>query len=471
MQWRVSEEGLSFVRWPVRAVKVGTRLTLQADAPKAEQTLPFVPLTGPDPYPLDRWAGVPFDAQVAALVEAIYIERIEVAELGAFTNVDVLAWRGDTRLSVEVKVRTRQAEADPADLRLTDTQLETMLQLRNAGWPAHFVVLSVPEWQRTPQAQLAAGTWHSCHTQATRSALNVTLEVKEPLVPLSVRGLLRARARYEAAVAPEPTTDVEAAAVPKRPTLPHPKRARTTRGVDARPAVLSPGEEPLDGPPRIVAFTGEHSWLHPAHPHPVTLGGRRYPSALAAFLAARTLDPEVREALTQAVSLERALRVCAGQPERAGWGSLRMQVVEALFRTVFSARPERLGSALLNTFPALLVDQTVEHPFLVGLRGPLAALTQQRAVLAHAHASAAERPCLRCSFALESKWPGFVGCAVPGGQMATRTCTDAPLVFGPAHDGAGKLNLTARLLPLTATGTHLFRPGWTSIEESAFRRG
>ena len=116
VQWRVREEGLSFVRWPVRAVKVGTRLTLQADAPKAEQMLSFVPLTGPDPYPLDRWAGVPFDAQVAALVEAIYIERVEVAELGAFTNVDVLAWRGDTRLSVEVKVRTRQAEADPADL-------------------------------------------------------------------------------------------------------------------------------------------------------------------------------------------------------------------------------------------------------------------------------------------------------------------------------------------------------------------
>ena len=348
-----------------------------------------------------------------------------------------------------------------------------MLQLRNAGWPAHFVVLSVPEWQRTPQAQLAAGTWHSCHTQATRSALKVTLEVKEPLVPLSFRGLLQARARYEAAVAPEQTPDVVPVVVPKRPKLPRPKRDRTIRGVNARPAVLSPGEELLDGPPRIVAFTGEHSWLHPAHPHPVMLGGRHYPSALAAFLAARTLDPDVREALTRATSLERALKVCAGQPERAEWVSMRMQVVEALFRTVFSARPERLGAALLTTFPALLVDQTVEHPFLFGLRGPLAlaALTQQRAVLAHAHAAAAERPCLRCIFALEAKWPGFVGCAAPGGEAATRTCTDAPLVLGPAHDGAGKLNLTARLLPLTATGTQLFRPGWTSVEEPAFRRG
>ena len=151
VQWTVDDRHLTFTRWPLRAVRVGTRWVLQPQPPSTIPPIPLPAVEGDDPYPLDRLASVPVEVQLAALAETIYIEQVEVAPVGAFTNIDLLACQGDNRVAIEVKVRRTEDGADPEPLRMSSTQLETLLQLRDAGWTPHVVMRSAPTTARTPE--------------------------------------------------------------------------------------------------------------------------------------------------------------------------------------------------------------------------------------------------------------------------------------------------------------------------------
>ncbi len=459
VQWTLDDRHLRYTRWPLRAVQVGRRWTLQAQAPRLLPPIELPDAEGEDPYPLERWDSVPLEAQLATLAETIYIEQIEVAPLGAFTNIDLLAWRGETRLAIEVKVRRTDGEAGPEPLRLSGTQLETLLQLRDAGWNPHVVVRSTPVWARSPARVLAEGSWHACHAIALRSALGNVLEVLPTLPELTVTGLLAARA----ASLPSPPSQSGPGTCMKDPeSVPQIKsggRPETVRRDPVSPTV--PTDIPTwSAQESIVAFENEFGFLHPARPAMVRLGGRVYPTPVAAFLAARTLDQDVRASLTGAGTLEDALTQGTGAAVRLDWPELRAEVVQALLRTSYPPGSSS-ARALTATLPAHLADERCEHPALSGLRGPdgLQALTEWRRQLAWLEVEDLPTACCRCARARKSSWPGLLGCTLAGGLAATRACTAAPVVRGPAFGDDGQVSYNSRLLPLTALGGRSFRAG------------
>lgn len=471
VQWMVDNQSLTFTQWPLRAVRVGTRWALQPQPPRVLPPLPFPAVHEDDPYPLDRLVGVPLEAQLAALAETIYIEQVEVAPVGAFTNIDLLAFEGDTRVAIEVKVRRTGNDDGPEPLRISSTQLETLLQLRDAGWTPHVVVRSVPVTARTPAEVLADGTWHACHAVAMRSALGNVLEVLPALPQLTLETLLAARATRLPSAETPPTVEPVEELRPSRP-IHSAKRQRKSRKPEH--PVHSTSQPVVDdsawaGPDRIVTFEGDFAFLHPAHPALVRLGGRRYQHAVAAFLAARTLDADVRAALTDARTLQEAISLGGGVLPRRDWTDVRPEVIKALLRTVFAPDSEQ-ARALITTLPAHLADLRVEHPALHGLRGQagMNSLQMWRSDLARGAVQDQPMTCIRCDHAREAGWPGLVECTLPGGLSATHGCSGAAVVKGPIVNQEGKVEFSGRLLPLTAIGGASFqladRPLLTSVE-------
>ena len=158
--------------------------------------------------------------------------------------------------------------------------------------------------------------------------------------------------------------------------------------------------------------------------------------------------------------MREAITLGAGVLPRRDWVDIRPEVVKAILRTAFSP-PSEHASALIATLPAHLSDSLVEHPTLNGLRGPegMKALQNWRGELARVAMVDQPSACVHCHHAQESGWPGLVGCALPGGLIATQECSTAPVVKGPAVGQNGKVEFAARLLPLTSIGGASFQAG------------
>ena len=200
--------------------------------------------------------------------------------------------------------------------------------------------------------------------------------------------------------------------------------ARPTRS--ARPAP----EIQLHGPRRLVSFSFEYAFLQVWAPAPVKLGGRGYANAAAAFLAARTLDDQIRTELASTSTPGPALRLAERSPVRPGWSALREDVAVAVLRSVY--RRER-GAQLVSTLPMLLADAEVWSPALDGLQGlPLFRLLGGlRGALAVRQITRRPGCCGGCRWARQAPWPGFAQCGHPEGSRGTLNCVGKQACRGP----------------------------------------
>ncbi|MGX9688583.1 NADAR family protein [Deinococcus wulumuqiensis] len=104
----------------------------------------------------------------------------------------------------------------------------------------------------------------------------------------------------------------------------------------------------------IDRFRGEAFFLSNFYPHPVRLGGALYPSAEAAFQAAKTLDPVQRERIRACPTPAAARAAGRRVTLRPGWDALRLDVMRGIIRQKF--RNPRLARALLATGDAHLEE-------------------------------------------------------------------------------------------------------------------
>lgn len=445
LYWSVAESSVTFTAYSVRTTVVRGVPILLPSSPRPEGTLslPVGPLL-PD---LTRWASVPEARLTAALIEGAYVERVAGAERGAFTNVDVLALDGGTPVVVEVKRRVRSKAHAGDPVTMTVTQAGTLGHLAAAGAEVHVAILVSPTGSAChPDEAIRRGRWQAGAPLIRPGWGEMHVDLWGAAEPVSLATLRRAR---EVA---RPSAPVQATQ-PITPPAPD-RRVRRSSGTPVRPFLEkgSPARGSLPArlpePRRLTSFSFEYAFLRPWTPAPIRLGGRLYPTPAAAFLAARTLDAEVRDALTGALTPGPALQFARHAPVRLDWTTrrdgapvLREEVASAVVRAAF--RAER-GEQLVATLPFLLADLEAWGPALDGLQGAayLHLLHARRGELAAQQATGTAGCCGLCAWARPGPWPGFARCEHQDGEAGTLACVGKKVCRGPG--GAALVALTTR---------------------------
>lgn len=103
----------------------------------------------------------------------------------------------------------------------------------------------------------------------------------------------------------------------------------------------------------ITSFRGEYAFLSNFWHSPVTHDGLRFTSAEAAFQAAKTLDPVIRERFTTLEPGE-AKRYGRTVPLRPDWESIKLRVMAEVLQAKFS--DPALRARLLATEEAKLIE-------------------------------------------------------------------------------------------------------------------
>ncbi|MFD2609181.1 hypothetical protein ACFSR9_06975 [Deinococcus taklimakanensis] len=446
VQWTAQEQGVSFVSRSLRTTVVRGQPVLTPGSPRPDGSLTLPP--GPLLPDLSRWAGVSAAQLGAALIEAAYVDRMAAADRGAFTNVDVLALAGTQPVVIEVKRRARTPEEAARPLPITTTQAGTLSHLRDAGCEVHFAVLLVPKGSTgRPGSALELGTWHAGAAVTRPGWGEMHVDLRGAMTPASLHGLRHAQSAHEQEAA-TPGKEREQAtggrsAVPSSPVAPKPQgMPRSSPDCPAGNRNTAPKLPKLKSPRQLVSFTFEYAFLRVWEAAPVKLGGRIYPSPAAAFLAARTLEVTVREALTEVLSPARAVRLAASAPAREDWVELRDRAAWEVLRTTY--RGER-SQRLVDTLPMLLNDPEVWGPSLEGLQGMagLNLLSRLRGELATRQARQLGRCCLQCFWAQPGPWAGFLKCGHPGGVAGTLACVGAQACRGPGGVALVAVNTAA----------------------------
>ncbi len=110
-----------------------------------------------------------------------------------------------------------------------------------------------------------------------------------------------------------------------------------------------------DGGDPIERFAGDYAFLSNFHRSDVVLDGVTYPTLEHAFQAAKTTDPDQRQAIRQAPSPGVAKRLGRKVDLTDDWDERRLSVMHALLVDKFTRHPE-LGAALLATGERELVE-------------------------------------------------------------------------------------------------------------------
>ena len=105
---------------------------------------------------------------------------------------------------------------------------------------------------------------------------------------------------------------------------------------------------------RIDEFQGENRFLSNFYPSRVEFDGVVYPTVEHAYQAAKTLDPELRKKVRDAVKPGAAKRLGRGVALRADWETVKCRVMFTLLRWKFHHQP--LRGRLLATGDAELVE-------------------------------------------------------------------------------------------------------------------
>lgn len=112
---------------------------------------------------------------------------------------------------------------------------------------------------------------------------------------------------------------------------------------------------------RILSFRGKYAWLSNFHPCPVLFEDHIYPSVEHAYVAAKTLNPVIRDMVKTIVDPSIAKRygrafILRGE-QREGWDGMRVDIMRELLRYKFSAEhnPD-LRKKLDQTGSSILVE-------------------------------------------------------------------------------------------------------------------
>jgi predicted NAD-dependent protein-ADP-ribosyltransferase YbiA (DUF1768 family) len=420
LQWVCKEQLLTFTTWPLRTVVLKGAPMVSFGSPyiDAEIELHLSSL----PTDLSRWSDVSEADLLAALVEAYYVEQIAAADVGAFTNVDVLALADSTPVVIEVKRRNRDVDKQGDALSMTKTQANTLGYLAKAGCEVHVIVQVVSRQASTSANGLATEQWWAGASVIRpgwgEARLDLVSAIKSPSLTV-----LR-QARKDTKLVSCQTRLEETSAKPKKARSSIPKKSKFPTQKKAT------SSDTLKRPPKLTSFSSEYEFLSIWAPANVKLSSQIYPSPALAFLAARTLDKAARETLMNISSPELALQLARRTPERLGWHSLRTMVASEIMRVAY--KRER-AQQLVNTLPLILADAQEFSPQLEGLQGQagLVILSKLRGELATQEAKRRGSCCFSCNLASPAPWPGFIRCTHPYGLSGTRDCVGKAVVRGP----------------------------------------
>lgn len=104
----------------------------------------------------------------------------------------------------------------------------------------------------------------------------------------------------------------------------------------------------------IDSFQGEHRWLSNFWPAVVLFEGETYPSVEHAYVAAKTLDLELRREIRTVNSPGSVKRIGRGITLRPDWEAVKLEVMEHLLREKF--KDPTLRSQLIATADQELVE-------------------------------------------------------------------------------------------------------------------
>lgn len=105
----------------------------------------------------------------------------------------------------------------------------------------------------------------------------------------------------------------------------------------------------------IKAFKGKHRFLSNFYPATVSLDGLEYPSVEHAFQAAKTLDPEARDAIRAAGTPGKAKRMGRKVDLREDWEESKLLAMLELVWQKFFKHPE-LKQLLLDTGDVEIIE-------------------------------------------------------------------------------------------------------------------
>jgi hypothetical protein len=104
----------------------------------------------------------------------------------------------------------------------------------------------------------------------------------------------------------------------------------------------------------IDSFTGEDRWLSNFWPVEVVFEGALYPSVEHAYVAAKTLDRDVRASIAQLQTAGAAKRAGRALKVRADWELVKYDIMESLIRQKF--QHVALRRQLMATGQGMLIE-------------------------------------------------------------------------------------------------------------------
>jgi|10_taG_2_1085330.scaffolds.fasta_scaffold93303_1 hypothetical protein len=109
----------------------------------------------------------------------------------------------------------------------------------------------------------------------------------------------------------------------------------------------------------ITSFKGKHSFLSNFHPCTVDFGGLIYPSSEHAYMAAKSLDPDVKHQVARLSDGKAAKRFGKTIDIRPDWDEIKVEYMSRIVRRKFEDRG--LAERLLATGDAHLIEGNYWH--------------------------------------------------------------------------------------------------------------
>ena len=115
----------------------------------------------------------------------------------------------------------------------------------------------------------------------------------------------------------------------------------------------------------IDLFTGPYRFLSNFYPAEVEYQGLQFRTVEAAYQAAKTDDPDIREGIAQLHEAKAAKKVGRLIPLREGWNVQKIGIMRSLLDQKFAAN--RYGPLLLKTYPHELIEGNWWHDNFWGI--------------------------------------------------------------------------------------------------------
>lgn len=104
----------------------------------------------------------------------------------------------------------------------------------------------------------------------------------------------------------------------------------------------------------ITSFSGEYRFLSNFWPHPVSFEGIQFPSNEHAYVAAKTLDLDIRKKIAMVESPAKIKRIGRTLDLRKNWEQVKVPIMHNLIKQKFS--DAGLRELLMKTSPVKLIE-------------------------------------------------------------------------------------------------------------------